>query len=66
MISSAMIAISGLMSIMPVLGMYRRIGSMIGSVTRCSIWYSVLDWSIGNQLNSDRAMIAQVSKFSQV
>lgn len=39
---------------------------MIGSVTRWSIWYSVLDWSTGNQLNSDRAMIAQVNRFSQV
>lgn len=66
MISSAMIAISGLMSIMPVLGIYRRMGSMIGSVTRWSIWYSVLDWSTGNQLSSDLAMIAQVSRFSQV
>lgn len=61
-----MIAISGLRSIIPVLGMYLRIGSMIGSVTRWSTWYSVLDWSTGNQLSSDRAMMAQVSRFSQV
>lgn len=39
---------------------------MIGSVTRWSIWYSVLDWSTGNQLSNDRAMIAQVNRFSQV
>ncbi len=57
---SMMIAAMGLRSIIPVFGITRRNGSMIGSVTRNSIWYSGLDWSIGNQLNSDRATMAQV------
>jgi hypothetical protein len=55
-----MIASMGLRSIIPVLGMTLRRGSMIGSVTRWRSWKSGLDWSIGNQLRSERAMIAQV------
>ena len=35
---SKMIAASGLRSIIPVLGIKRRSGSMIGSVTRKSSW----------------------------
>lgn len=61
-----MIAIMGERSIMPVFGMTRRNGLMIGSVTRWSICTSVLDWSTGNQLSNDRAMIAHVRMFSQV
>lgn len=61
-----MIAIMGERSIMPVFGMTRRNGLMIGSVTRWSICTSVLDWLTGNQLSSERAMIAHVRMFSQV
>jgi hypothetical protein len=39
---------------------------MIGSVTRCSIWYSGLFWSIGNQLSRALAMIAHVRIWMKV
>ncbi len=55
-----MIASIGLKSIIPVFGITFRSGSMIGSVTRWRSWKSGLDWSIGNQLSSERAMIAHV------
>lgn len=46
--------------------MNRRMGSMIGSVARCSIWTNGLDWSTGNQLMSERAMMAQVRMLKNV
>ncbi|MGB4863947.1 MAG: hypothetical protein WBO97_15950 [Tepidiformaceae bacterium] len=63
---NAKIATSGLKSIMPFWGMNRRMGSMIGSVARCSIWTNGLDWSTGNQLMSERAMMAQVRMLKNV
>lgn len=62
----SMIAIIGLKSIIPVFGMIRRIGSTIGSVTRWSIWNNGLDWSTGNQLNSERAMTAHIRMLRKV
>lgn len=53
-------------SIIPALGVTRRNGSMIGSVTRNSSWYRALPWSTGSQLISERAMIAQVRIWSHV
>lgn len=61
-----MIATIGLRSIIPVFGMIRRIGSTIGSVTRWSTWNNGLDWSMGNQLSSERAITAHMRMLRNV